>query len=521
MVGATGIEPVTPSMSTNAVAQSGLVNQRLSTTPNHRELHAKPAFSSSTFNLRSSRLLLQSGASWVGPIGGWTDTGLSSDSGTPLQPNPFEQDDASGQGNAALSPHPVGVATGAAPGTADASAPPEQADPAARSLPNKQGDSEPAIDPLRADAGSFAAREPSAGEPLAPPCFCRTLTAGMKAHCTRACSEDRLKNPEGADAATTLLWIRTDRIRIGDRLRGLDELVVEFLRSSILDRGVIQAITVMADPENPGHYILIAGWQRLEAVIRAGLSMICCHVVEVSETERQLIELDENLGHADLTTAERSLALYKRKGIYESRHGRAKARGAHAANSAMGNSHDANAIMAESFASGASRLTQTSQRQVQRLLGWATSIGPDDLRRLARTSLDCGVEIEALARLAPEARKSLIEMAAAGKNVSARASAAATQAKTTKVAAEVPAAPQPEPVLAADLQGDGSGKPDDPQAPYFESDCETVSEEIDALKVAWRRASATSRAAFLAWVSNGKDGQERSLQPTSGSEHFN
>lgn len=96
----------------------------------------------------------------------------------------------------------------------------------------------------------------------------------MKAGCTLACSEHR---PGGAAlsgaASTGPLAIEIDKIRIGDRLRGIDESAIELLRSSILDRGLIHAITVRADPDNPGLYLLVAGRAAAQPSAQRGRSL--------------------------------------------------------------------------------------------------------------------------------------------------------------------------------------------------------------------------------------------------------
>ena len=74
---------------------------------------------------------------------------------------------------------------------------------------------------------------------------------------------------------------------------------------------------------------------------------------------------------------------------------------------------------AKAFAAETAAVTGQSVRSIQRDIARADALG-DDLKRLFGTSLDKGVEIDALAKMPEPERKELIERAVAGEKVSAK-----------------------------------------------------------------------------------------------------
>jgi hypothetical protein len=72
----------------------------------------------------------------------------------------------------------------------------------------------------------------------------------------------------------------------------------------------------------------------------------------------------------------------------------------------------------KAFAASTASLTGESVRSIQRHLARAEALG-DDLDRIFGTSLDKGVELDALIKLPEQARKDLIERAQSGEKISA------------------------------------------------------------------------------------------------------
>lgn len=73
-----------------------------------------------------------------------------------------------------------------------------------------------------------------------------------------------------------------------------------------------------------------------------------------------------------------------------------------------------------SFTKSTADATGKDKRAIERAASRGENLG-DDLDDIAGTSLDKGVELDALAKMPEPARKAIIKQAKAGKNVSAAA----------------------------------------------------------------------------------------------------
>lgn len=87
--------------------------------------------------------------------------------------------------------------------------------------------------------------------------------------------------------------------------REFDDQAIAELSDSIREKGVLQPLLVR---RNHGAYELIAGERRYRAAQRAGLDVVPCLVVEVSDTESFEIALVENLQREDLNPMEEARA---------------------------------------------------------------------------------------------------------------------------------------------------------------------------------------------------------------------
>src|SRR6267143_1167997 len=112
-------------------------------------------------------------------------------------------------------------------------------------------------------------------------------------------------------------------IRVGKRLRSLRENAVADLMSSISDLGLKTPVSVkhgISKLENGGNGVafdLIAGRHRLEACKRLGWEEIDASICQLTDTECELWEIDENLCRSELNELERGEHLMKRKALYE------------------------------------------------------------------------------------------------------------------------------------------------------------------------------------------------------------
>ncbi len=129
--------------------------------------------------------------------------------------------------------------------------------------------------------------------------------------------------------------------------------------------------------------------------------------------------IDENLVRSQLSPAQESAALARRKAIYELIHPQTKqpVAGAHAANKLLG--RDANDKMSLAFKAATAESVGKDKRTIERDVARGEILG-HDLADLAGTSLDKGVELDALVKMPEPMRKAIIKEAMAGERVSAR-----------------------------------------------------------------------------------------------------
>jgi ParB-like chromosome segregation protein Spo0J len=211
--------------------------------------------------------------------------------------------------------------------------------------------------------------------------------------------------------------IELDDIVVGARLRQIIPQKVDDLAESIKARGLLQPIVIR--PKTDAGYPLIAGNHRLAALKKlrdAGekLPDDMFRVQDMTETEAQLAEIDENLRRAELSPAEVAMHAARRKELYlklNPKTGQGKAPGKKGGGKAKG-------AGVASFAVSAAEAQDKSKRQVQQEVARGEKLAavlPD----IIRTSLDRPGELDALMQMKEEDRTALVARAKAGENVSA------------------------------------------------------------------------------------------------------
>lgn len=111
-------------------------------------------------------------------------------------------------------------------------------------------------------------------------------------------------------------------------------------------------------------------------------------------TPAELAEIDENLLRAELFPAQRAASIARRREIWEALHGEETRRNP-AGLGGRGN---------VGFAGDVERATGEDQRRTREHLRRTEALGPD-LHAVVGTSLDKGVELDALKELSPEERR--------------------------------------------------------------------------------------------------------------------
>ena len=195
---------------------------------------------------------------------------------------------------------------------------------------------------------------------------------------------------------------------------------VDKLAASIREVGLIQPISVRCVPVMDGGvavdgYQIVSGHHRVAAARALGWTEIDAIIVDAGEhLQAELIEIDENLCRAELTASQRAQAIKRRKQIWEALHPEGKQPSQVGTPVAKHGREQA-----VEFATDTAAVSGEGRSSIYRHLARAEAIG-EDLERVTGTSLDKGVELDALAKLPETDRKDLIARAEAGEEVSAR-----------------------------------------------------------------------------------------------------
>lgn len=188
------------------------------------------------------------------------------------------------------------------------------------------------------------------------------------------------------------------KVNTDGRLRQADVDQVEAIRSSIMDVGLINPITVCCS--NDG-YVLVAGLHRMLAYEMMGWFEIQAVILDLSDLEMQIAECDENLHGPVLTPTEKALFTARRKEAFEAIHGPAKANSASAANAAMGRGDVTANLAVTSFATDTAAKTGQSERAVQRDAERGEKVIDEVLNLIRGTHLDTGVVLDKLKGMSP------------------------------------------------------------------------------------------------------------------------
>ena len=209
-----------------------------------------------------------------------------------------------------------------------------------------------------------------------------------------------------------LAEITLDHVEIPDGRRAIDPDAVARLKNSIAVVGLQHPITVA---KRDGGYRLLAGAHRMTAFRELGMERISANIVELDDLHAELVELDENLARNELSPAERSAAVARRKAIYETLHPETK-------HGAIGKGRELpkGAAKAERFSAVTAAATGRSERAVQLDAQRGEALGAEVLAKVAHSSLDKGSELDALAKLSAKERQVLVDRAAAGEVVTAQ-----------------------------------------------------------------------------------------------------
>lgn len=208
--------------------------------------------------------------------------------------------------------------------------------------------------------------------------------------------------------------VTIDNIHIGSRHREPDMAKVREIAKSISEIGLLNPPAVcfrdgivIDGEETENTPVLIYGRHRLLALKELGKVSVECVVHDIDDLHAELMEIDENLARAELSPAQEAAHIARRKEIWDEMNEGGKS----LPTSSTGQK--------KQFAADVAELTGSSKRDVNLKIARARELGPN-IHKIAGTSLDKGVEMDALIKLPEPERKELIDRAAAGEKVSAR-----------------------------------------------------------------------------------------------------
>lgn len=183
---------------------------------------------------------------------------------------------------------------------------------------------------------------------------------------------------------------------------------IEDLAASIRELGV------MLNPITVNHnMVLIAGWHRLEAAKHLGWSEIEAKIVEMSDVDAVLAEIDENLMRHDLDHLAEAEELARRKTAYETKHPETKHGG-------TGRNRVAkNATL--SFVADTAKKTNQTPRTVYNTVRIATKIDASVRNQLRDTdTADSKTDLLELAKLTTETQRVVADRIVEGQAASVR-----------------------------------------------------------------------------------------------------
>jgi ParB-like chromosome segregation protein Spo0J len=176
-----------------------------------------------------------------------------------------------------------------------------------------------------------------------------------------------------------------------------EQSVLDIVKSLRRGTGIINPPTVTR--LSNGKLQIVAGRHRVHAAIRVKLKFVLVQVVEADEAGLALIQFDENIVRNHLTPSDAAGLVSQRDAVLTKSGVASKALRDEMIGTEMG----------------------MSARSARRLRKWTEVLGFETLAKLAHTSLDSGVQYNALIALDTKTRKELIDKAIAGEDVSAAA----------------------------------------------------------------------------------------------------
>jgi ParB family transcriptional regulator, chromosome partitioning protein len=207
-------------------------------------------------------------------------------------------------------------------------------------------------------------------------------------------------------------------ISVGDRMRSLNQEVVDKLKESIRAIGLKTPISVRDMGEDEG-WELVTGLHRLEAAKQLGWTYIDAREETGSEDDAKMWEIAENLHRAELTALERAEHIDQWIKLSEAKEAAKKE--ADGVSAQVGPKLSARGRAGEGRPQGginaAVRKLGITRQEGQRSVRRAERIVPevrDEIRDMPEIA-DSGVELDALAKTPPEQQAAVVAAVKTGK----------------------------------------------------------------------------------------------------------
>ena len=230
------------------------------------------------------------------------------------------------------------------------------------------------------------------------------------------CPEPESALPDNPMKTTT---VAVHAVTVRDRHREASEERISALAESMNAIGLQTPISVWISGHGEDVEVhLVAGLHRLRAAEMLGWADIEALEVDLDEIDRELWEIDENLCRAELTEAQETAHLARRKVLWQRR----RETGGKSFSTSLSDGRGAGPQHEKAFATETAAATGKTKQSINQKLARAVALG-DDVEKVVGTSLDKGVEMDALAKMPEPERAALIDRAQAGERVSARSGA--------------------------------------------------------------------------------------------------
>lgn len=116
-------------------------------------------------------------------------------------------------------------------------------------------------------------------------------------------------------------------ILVPERLRTVDEDHALAIQASIVEHGLLNAVTVRQTPNGERGYTLVAGAHRFRAIQLLDEEKVDAVVVKADANEAVLIEIEENLFRNDLSVMDRAVFVQTYRDVWEKTRGEINPKG--------------------------------------------------------------------------------------------------------------------------------------------------------------------------------------------------